>query len=107
MKTETKMNPRRVVCCFGKKSMKAHLGRRGFLDENVIHIRDYQDPPSYSQESHNRFKDLRKHSRAMTEPKGKQKSRTKVNLKGKLYPLDTIIQKLLPVFLQSRVQSWN
>ncbi len=44
METETKMNPRRVVCCFGEKSMRAHLGRRGSLDENVIHVTGYQDP---------------------------------------------------------------
>ena len=54
--------------------MKAHLGKRGSLDENVIHIRGYQDPPSHSQESHNRLKDLRKHSRAISEPKGKQET---------------------------------
>ena len=59
--------------------MKAHLGKRGSLDENVIHIRGYQDPPSHSQESHNRLKDLRKHSRAI-------KYRTELNPKGKLYP---------------------
>ena len=54
--------------------MKAHLGKRGSLDENAIHIRDYQDPLSHSQESHNRLKDLRKHSRAISEPKGKQET---------------------------------
>ena len=84
--------------------MKAHLGRRESLDEKVIHIKDYPNPPSHSQESHYRPKGLRKHSKAMTGPKGKQeakanripelnlmsrakrKSRTKVNLKEKLYP---------------------
>ena len=40
-------------------SMKIHLGRRGSLDENVIHVNGYQDPPSHIQESHNRPKDLR------------------------------------------------
>ena len=39
METKIKMNLRRVACCFGKKSMKAHLGRREPLDENVIYIR--------------------------------------------------------------------
>ena len=84
--------------------MKAHLGRREPLDENVIHIRGIRIPPSHSQESHNRPKGLRKHSRAMTEPKGKQealangipelnlmsrakqKSRTKVNLRENCIP---------------------
>ena len=43
----------------GYLSIKAHLGRRGSLDENVIHVNGYQDPPSPSQEGHNRPKDLR------------------------------------------------
>ena len=55
-------------------SMEIQLGRRRSLDENVIHVNGYQDPPSHSQESHNRLKDLRKHSRAISEPKGKQET---------------------------------
>ena len=57
-----------------EKSMKAHLGRRESLDEKVIHIRGYPNPPSHSQESHYRPKGLRKHSKAMTGPKGKQEA---------------------------------
>ena len=57
-----------------KKSMKAHLGRRKPLDDKVIHIKAIRIPPSHSQESQNRPKGLRKHTRAMTEPKGKQEA---------------------------------
>ena len=49
--------------------MMAHFGRRGSLDENVIHVNGYQDPPSHSQEGHNRLKDLCKHPWATFEPK--------------------------------------
>ena len=103
METEIKMNLRRVTCCL-RKSMKSHLGKKESLDEKVIHIRAIRIPPSHSQESHNRPKGLRKHTRAMTEPKGKQeaqakgipelnpmsrakqKSRTKVNLRENCIP---------------------
>ena len=48
-------------------------------------------------------------SRAKNSDSQAQKRRIEVNLKGKLYPQDTILntQKLLPIFLQSRVQSHN
>ena len=42
-----------------EEGMKVHFGRRGSLDENVIHVSGYQDPPSHFQEGHNRLKDPR------------------------------------------------
>ena len=74
METKTKNEPQKKGLLLWEKNIKAHLGRRGSLDENVIHIRGYQDPPRHSQKSHNRLKDLRKHSRAISEPKGKQET---------------------------------
>ena len=42
-----------------EEGMKAHLERRESLDENVIHVKGYQDPPRHFHEGHNMLKDLR------------------------------------------------
>ena len=51
--------------------MEESLGRRGSLDEDVIHVDGNQDSPCHSQEGYNWFEDLCEDPRATLEPKGK------------------------------------
>ena len=60
------------------KCIRAHLGRKGSRMRDPP-LRVYQEPPSHTEESHNRHKALGKHPRVI-------KYRTELNPKGKLYP---------------------
>ena len=77
METETKVNSRRVDCCFGKRH-KGTPGKKRIQDESAT-LKSPSKAPSYTQESHNRRKVLGKHPRVI-------KYRTELNPKGKLYP---------------------